>query len=154
MFYCYIIKIRDFYYVGVTENMKSRMDAHKSHCFNQKQNEWGKKLYRTIREYSSKEDWDLNVEKMILYQCEDEETIRIIEESYIKLLKEHYGDKCMNRQVKSTINRCPREKDENHEYKHNCKYCGYKTDNISNYKRHCNTDKYKKNQEEDDTLNI
>lgn len=148
MFYCYIMKFRDYYYVGITEDYQSRMKSHYSHCWNEENDNYNKKFYRVIRSFISKEDWYNEVQSMILYECDDEETIMIIEESYIKQSKEIYGDKCMNRNVKSTHNKCSRVKDENHEYKYECEYCGYKTDNTGHWNRHCNTKKYKKNKEE------
>jgi len=46
-------------YVGHTTSFKHRKYEHKSHCYNDKCNEYNFKVYKTIRQHGGWENWEM-----------------------------------------------------------------------------------------------
>src|SRR5690349_4530629 len=69
-------------YIGSTCNFKERKRAHKSHCYNEKSNQYNKKLYQFIRTNEILFD-ELVFEVLDEFECENRETARKFEQIYI-----------------------------------------------------------------------
>lgn len=82
MAYIYKLKINGKSYVGSTENIKERIEKHKSSCCNTNNISYNIKVYKFIRENGG---WD-NVDIHILQKC-NKSVKRIVEDFYMK----HYN---------------------------------------------------------------
>jgi predicted GIY-YIG superfamily endonuclease len=57
----YRIKTKDFAYIGSTSNYKLRISQHKHNCNTEKNKEYPRKLYRTIRSNGGWETADISI---------------------------------------------------------------------------------------------
>ena len=64
--FIYKIYNNDMSYIGSTKNFKSRMDNHKSACYNEKSKKYNLFIYQYIRTHNGWYDF----KKEIIYECE------------------------------------------------------------------------------------
>jgi hypothetical protein len=83
----YEIKIQDYRYIGSTKNKRTRYN---SHINNLKKNKHYNKFMQNV--YNKHNNLDFT----ILETCADVNSMKILEEEYIKEYKNKYGDLCMN----------------------------------------------------------
>ena len=95
--------VKDFVYVGSTQNIRCRKNHHKSICNNENDKKYNRKIYQTIRANGGWEKW-----RMVCIheqECETKTQAVIIEERYRQELNAN-----MNSQ------RCYRTEEQNKEY--------------------------------------
>ena len=93
IYYIYGLFIKNFLYVGSTQDLNVRKLRHKSNCNNNKSAEYNRKVYKTIRANGGWDDCCMEIIDEV--ECQAETEITPIEEFYrVALGADLNGKKC------------------------------------------------------------